>query len=245
MNEMKQPNTSHVLHQFCAWTRCSHGVWSCSTSYSPQSHPYLKQWVAYIPFQYNIPFLFSTFRYITGLDNNTLFRIMQWELLNKQLRVHKCKTGTVRHSYPCAGSTTMARGWVILPSMRVLRVWEAFSSLATLMVFSGPSSVQYRFWPIQSTAMPSTVWIPTGGRVCDKTRPFLNITCDRRSLSVTSTSQRTSRLSWMSSDIVQWYNYRSDPVQTTEKILPLFTMMSRSVPSIFCRPMVYVVASLK
>ncbi len=54
----------------------------------------------------------------------------------------------------------MALGWVILPSIRVLRVWEAFSSLATLMVFLGPSSVQYRFCPIQSTAIPSTVWIP-------------------------------------------------------------------------------------
>lgn len=54
----------------------------------------------------------------------------------------------------------MARGWLIFPSMRVLRVCEAFSSLATLIVFLGPSSVQYRLPPIQSTAIPSTVWIP-------------------------------------------------------------------------------------
>lgn len=54
----------------------------------------------------------------------------------------------------------MARGWVIFPSMRVLRVCEAFSSRATLMVFLGPSSVQYKLSAIQSTAMPSTVWIP-------------------------------------------------------------------------------------
>ena len=57
----------------------------------------------------------------------------------------------------------MARGWVILPSMRVLRVCEAFSSRATLMLFLGPSSVQYRLSAIQSTAIPSTVWIPEHG----------------------------------------------------------------------------------
>lgn len=45
-------------------------------------------------------------------------------------------------SHPCWGSTTMALGWLILPSMRILRVREAFSSLATLIVFFGPSSVQ-------------------------------------------------------------------------------------------------------
>lgn len=62
--------------------------------------------------------------------------------------------------HPCRGSSTMARGWVIFPSMRVLRVCEAFSSRATLMVFLGPSSVQYKLSAIQSTAIPSTVWIP-------------------------------------------------------------------------------------
>lgn len=46
------------------------------------------------------------------------------------------------HTHPLSGSTTMALGWVILPSIRVFLVWAAFSSLATLMVFLGPSSVQ-------------------------------------------------------------------------------------------------------
>lgn len=69
-------------------------------------------------------------------------------------------------SYPCKGSTTMARGWVIFPSMRVLRVCEAFSSRATLMVFLGPSSVQYKLLAIQSTAIPSTVWIPDTNTYC-------------------------------------------------------------------------------
>lgn len=63
-------------------------------------------------------------------------------------------------TYPFRGSTTIARGWVIFPSMRVLRVCDAFSRRATLMVFLGPSSVQYKLSAIQSTAIPSTVWIP-------------------------------------------------------------------------------------
>lgn len=46
------------------------------------------------------------------------------------------------HTHPLSGSTTMALGCVILPSIRVFLVWAAFSSLATLMVFLGPSSVQ-------------------------------------------------------------------------------------------------------
>lgn len=71
-----------------------------------------------------------------------------------------------RRPYPCRGSTTMARGWVIFPSIRVLRVCEAFSSRATLMVFLGPSSVQYKLSAIQSTAMPSTVWIPEKNTYC-------------------------------------------------------------------------------
>lgn len=33
------------------------------------------------------------------------------------------------------GSTTMARGCDMFPSSRVLRVWEALSSLAMLIVF--------------------------------------------------------------------------------------------------------------
>lgn len=61
--------------------------------------------------------------------------------------------------YPWSGSTTMARGWVIFPSISVFRVREAFSSRATLIVFLGPSSVQYKLSAIQSTAIPSTVWI--------------------------------------------------------------------------------------
>lgn len=56
----------------------------------------------------------------------------------------------------------MARGCVIFPSISVFRVWAAFSSRATLMVFLGPSSVQYRLFPIQSTAIPSTLWMPLG-----------------------------------------------------------------------------------
>lgn len=41
-----------------------------------------------------------------------------------------------------SGSTTMARGCDMFPSRRVLRVWEALSSLATLIVFLYPSLVQ-------------------------------------------------------------------------------------------------------
>lgn len=63
-------------------------------------------------------------------------------------------------THPFRGSTTIARGCVIFPSISVFRVWAAFSSRATLMVFLGPSSVQYRLFPIQSTAIPSTLWMP-------------------------------------------------------------------------------------
>lgn len=46
---------------------------------------------------------------------------------------------TVRVIFPITdlfgGSTTMARGCDMFPSSRVLRVWEALSSLAMLMVF--------------------------------------------------------------------------------------------------------------
>lgn len=63
----------------------------------------------------------------------------------------------------------MARGCVIFPSISVFLVWAAFSSRATLMVFLGPSSVQYRLFPIQSTAIPSTLWMPLG----EKQRGFV------------------------------------------------------------------------
>lgn len=85
---------------------------------------------------------------------------VKWPFKNNTLPPSLCP------AYPCRGSTTMARGWVIFPSMRVLRVCEAFSSRATLMVFLGPSSVQYKLSAIQSTAMPSTVWIPGTNTNC-------------------------------------------------------------------------------
>lgn len=67
----------------------------------------------------------------------------------------------------------MARGWVIFPSISVFRVWAAFSSRATLMVFFGPSSVQYRLFPIQSTAIPSTLWMPWGKSRSGRSSPGL------------------------------------------------------------------------
>lgn len=51
----------------------------------------------------------------------------------------------------------MARGCDMFPSSRVFLVWEAFSSLATLIVFLYPSLVQYKLFPIQSTEIPSTL----------------------------------------------------------------------------------------
>lgn len=110
----------------------------------------------------------------------------------------------------------MALGCVIFPSISVFRVCAAFSSRATLMVFLGPSSVQYRLFPIQSTAIPSTLWIPAGQSSLRKQREDEEDEEEQRQPCGVRSAPR--------------------PSSAPRGSAPSFRMVSLSVPSIFCLP---------
>lgn len=96
--------------------------------------------------------LLKDYRLLQDSTNLILSKLNPWFMLQR-----KSLQENSHASYPLTGSTTIPLGWDMSPSNNVFLLWAAFSSLATAIVFLWPSLVQYRLFPIQSTAIPSTL----------------------------------------------------------------------------------------